>query len=63
MHRWYQIDLKEALKFENEGLILPGKGYKYRNEAGLDMVEIHIDEIPDNALLPELMQNAALVDN
>ena len=54
MHRWYKIDLKEALKFENEGLILPGKGYRYKNEAGLDMVEIHVDEIPDNASLTRI---------
>ncbi len=28
MYRWYQFDLKEALKYENEDLILPGKGYR-----------------------------------
>ena len=54
MHRWYQFDLEEALKYENEGLILPGKGYRYKNEEGLDMVKIHVDEIPDSALLTKI---------
>jgi hypothetical protein len=50
MHHWYQIDLQEALHFESKGLILPGKGFRYKNEEGLDMVEIHVEGIPDNAL-------------
>jgi hypothetical protein len=48
MHRWYQIELKEALEFEKDGLLLPGKGYRYKNEDGLGMVDLHVDELPDS---------------
>jgi hypothetical protein len=30
MHRWYQMELKEALEFEKKDLLLPGKGYRYK---------------------------------
>ncbi len=36
MHRSYQISLKEELKFEKKELVLPGKGYRYQNEDGLN---------------------------
>ena len=51
MCQWYQIELKEAIELEKEGLLLPGKGYGYKNEEGLDMVEHHIDKLPDSKLL------------
>jgi hypothetical protein len=51
MHRWYQKELKEALEFDKDSLLLPGKGYRYKNEDGLDMVELHIDELPDSESL------------
>ena len=54
MHRWCQMSLEDALRYENEGLILPGKGYRYQNEEGLEMVEIHVDEIPDSKLLTNI---------
>ncbi len=54
MHRWYQLSLDEALAYEKEGLLLPGKGFRCKNEQGLEMVEIHMDEIPDNKLLTEI---------
>jgi hypothetical protein len=54
MNRWYQLSLEEALAFEKEGLLLPGKGFRYKNEQGLEMVEIHMDEITDNKLLTEI---------
>jgi hypothetical protein len=54
MHRWYQFMLQEANNYEIEGLLIPGRGYRYKNEAGLEMVELHIDEIPDNTLPPRI---------
>jgi hypothetical protein len=55
MHQWYQFTLEEAI----EGLLIPGRGYRYKNEAGLEMVELHIDEIPDNTL-PTRINNLCL---
>ncbi len=54
MHRWYQMGLKEALEFEKKELLLPGKGYRYENEDGLEMVELHVDELPESALLTRI---------
>ena len=39
---------------EKKDLLLPGKGYRYQNEDGLDMVELHVDEIPDNEILTRI---------
>ncbi len=41
----------KALQFEKDGLLLPGKGYRYKNEDGLDMVELQVDELPDSKFL------------
>jgi hypothetical protein len=54
MHRWYQFTLEEAKNYEMEGLLIPGRGYRYKNEEGLEMVELHVDEIPDNTLLTRI---------
>ncbi len=54
MHRWYQLSLEEALAYEKEGLLLPGKGFRYKHEQGSEMVEIHVDEKLDNKLLTEI---------
>jgi hypothetical protein len=37
-----------------EGLLIPERGYRYKYEEGLEMVELHIDEIPDNTLLTRI---------
>jgi len=36
---------------KKQGLLLPRKGYRYKNEEGLDMVELHHDELPGSKLL------------
>jgi hypothetical protein len=54
MHRWYQFTLEEAKNYEMEGLLIPERGYRYKNEEGLEMVELHIDKIPDNTLLSRI---------
>jgi hypothetical protein len=54
IHRWYQLKLEKALAYEKEGLLLPGKGFRYKNEQGLEMVEIHVDEIQDKKLLTKI---------
>jgi hypothetical protein len=48
MHRWYQIEL------EMDGLLLPGKEYRHKNEDGSDMVELHVDEPPDSKFLTRI---------
>ena len=63
MHWWYQIELKEALEFEKDGLLLPGKGYRYKNEDGLDMVELHVDELPDSELLTRINKECCFGGN
>jgi hypothetical protein len=63
MHRWYQISLKEALEFEKKELLLPGKVYRYQNEDGLDMVELHVDEIPDSELVTRINQECCFGGN
>jgi len=55
MHKWYQLNLEEALAYEKEGLLLPGKGFRYKHEQGSEMVDIQMDEIPDNKLLTEII--------
>jgi hypothetical protein len=54
MHQWYQLSLEEALTYEKEGLLLSGKGLRYKYEQGLEMVEINVVEILDNKLLTEI---------
>ncbi len=51
MHRWYQSTLSQADEYEKNRLLIPGRGYRYRNAGGLEMVEMHVDEIPDYSLL------------
>ncbi len=50
MHRWYQFQVETLKNFEEDGLLIPGRGYYY--ESGeQQMVEMHIDDTPDNKLL------------
>jgi len=51
MHRWFQFTVIQAQEYENEGLLIPGRGFRYTSELGESMVELHVDEIPDNKLL------------
>lgn len=39
---------EEAKKYENEGLVSPGWGYWWRMK--LEMAELHIDKIPEDAI-------------
>jgi hypothetical protein len=51
MHRWFQFTVIQAQEYENEGLLIPGRGFRYTSELGESMVELHVDEIPNNKLL------------
>jgi len=48
------MELKDFLKYVDEGLLVPEKGYRYKSQEGLEMVELHIDEIPDSELLTNI---------
>ena len=63
MHRWYQFTLSQAEEYEKNGLLIPGRGYLYRNAGGLEMVEMHVDEIPDNSLLTYINQECMFGGN
>ncbi len=54
MHRRYQMELKNFLKYVDEGLLVPEKGYRYKSQEGLEMVELPIDEIPESELLTNI---------
>ena len=43
MHRWIQITLTESQELENKGLLTINSGYRYKDNAGNDMVEYHVD--------------------
>jgi hypothetical protein len=42
-HRWIQLPLSEALELEEQKLIPKNSGYRYRDDKGDSMVELHID--------------------
>ncbi len=63
MHQWCQFMLDQAEEYEKNGLLIPGKGNHYRNAAGLEMVEMHVDEIPGNSLLNYITQECFYGDN
>jgi hypothetical protein len=35
-------------------LLVPERGYHYKDKNGKDMVEIHVDDIPESSLLTEI---------
>jgi hypothetical protein len=42
-HRWIQITTAEALELEEKGYIQPNSGYRYVDNDGHQMVELHVD--------------------
>jgi len=42
-HRWIQIPLSEALELEDKKMIPKNSGYRYEDDHGESMVELHID--------------------
>jgi hypothetical protein len=55
MHRWYQLTAEKAKMYEETGLLYPERGYHYETSNGIQMVEVHVDEIPDK-LIPTIKQ-------
>ena len=48
------MELKDFEVYVNEGLLIPEKGYRYKSQEGLEMVELHINEIPGSELLTNI---------
>jgi len=46
--------LKDFEVYVNEGCLIPEKGYRYKSQERLEMVELHVDEIPDSELLTNI---------
>ncbi len=42
-HQWIQITAAESMDLEKNGYIQPNSGYRYSDENGNDMVELHVD--------------------
>ena len=55
MFCWYQFTLDEIQRNES-GKFLPERGYHFKSEDGTDMVELHVDEIPDGEILNKINQ-------
>ena len=34
MHDWYQFEIDQAKQYENEGLLIPGRGFRYTAQHG-----------------------------
>ena len=47
MHRWVQIPLSESISLAESGKIIKNSGYMYTDESGTEMVEYHIDTLPE----------------
>ena len=50
MHRWLQVTAEKAKLYEETGLLHPGRGYFYEASNSIKMVELYIDEIPENII-------------
>jgi hypothetical protein len=59
-HRWYQMELKDFEVYVNEGCLIPEKGFRNKSQEGLEMVELHVDEIPYEIPDSELLTNINL---
>jgi hypothetical protein len=62
MHRWYQVSAEKAKLYEETGLLHPGRGYFYEASDGIKMVELHIDEIPENIIRNKKNANPLLTE-
>ena len=57
MHLWVQIPATHAKEFEDDGELMKGNGYRYKNsQTGENMVEYHINTISEK-LLKEFIHN------
>jgi len=54
MNHWYQFSCDNAKSYEANGSLIPGRGFHCEGEDGTEMVELHVDEIPDNQLLTKI---------
>ena len=50
MHRWIQLTLAEHEKLVEEQKIIDGSGYKYIDDENQDLVEVHVDDLPEEVV-------------
>jgi hypothetical protein len=57
------MELKDFEIYENEGLLVSEKGYRYNGQEGLEMVELHANKIPNSELLTNIILKYPLGGN
>ncbi len=62
MHWWYQLTAEKAKMYEETGLLYPEWGYQDETSNGIQMVEVHVNEIPDNLITINKTANPLLTD-